>query len=218
MKRIFVLITIIAALALNAAPTLDELCTGVHSYYDTINDYTCYLHEYIVNGRKSTNVKWEYKFLKPKYIRMESIEGDRHGDKAFYDYETKKVTGRRGGLLGAVKLTLPLTNSLVQNIRGITIAESDWFFVVERLRKILDLADTDSEIADYTFKGNEAIELHVTNIPFEEYNFDEMRYYFAAEGNILGFKHYEDGKIVEDIYYSDVEINPGLDIEDLYVK
>lgn len=218
MKRIFVLITIIAAMSLNAAPTLDELCNNVHSYHDTINDYTCYLHAYTVKGNKSQNIKWDYKFMKPKYIRMESIEGDRKGSKAFYDYETQKVTGRRGGLLGAVKLTLPLTNSLVQNIRGITIAESDWFFVIDRLRNALDEDASEYEISDYTYRGNEAVELHIINIPFDEYNFDEVRYYFNSNGAIMGYKHYEEGGIAEDIYFSEVIINPGLEIEELYVK
>ncbi len=218
MKRIILILTVLLSVLLYGAPTIDELCTNVKAYHEGVEDYTCYIQIFTAKGNKSTNIKWDYKFMKPKYIRMESVEGDRKGDRAYYDYETKKVTGRRGGILGAVKLTLPLSNSLVQNIRGVTIADSDWFHVIERLKAIIAEDLTEYEISDVKYKGNDAVELHVTGIPFDKYNFDELRIFFNEEGHILGFIHYEENTVAEDVFYSNVKINTGLEMEDMYVK
>ncbi len=224
MKKTLIILFILFALIISSEeptseePTLDELCGKVKAFHSEINDYTCHIHAYIVKGKKYSETIWLHKFVKPNYIYMESIEGDRLGSKAYYNCESKKVTGRRGGFLKHIKLTLSLSNFLVQNIRGTTIAESDWFFFTKRLRNIIDEDSTDYEIKDVMYKEENATELHITGIPFEKYDFDKAKIYFSEQGRIIGFMHYEEGEIVENTFYSDIIINTGLVKEDLYVK
>ena len=224
MKKLLIVLLTLFALIISAEetileePTLDEICGKVKAFHNEINDYTCHIHAYIVKGKKNSETTWLHKFVKPQYIYMESIEGDRLDSKAYYNCESKKVTGRRGGFLRHIKLTLSLSHFLVQNIRGTTIAESDWFFYINRLRNIIDEDNTDYEIKNVVYKNENATELHITKIPFEKYDFDEARIYFGEQGRIIGFKHYEESNIVENTFYTDITINTGLVKEDLYVK
>lgn len=196
----------------------DALMVSYKASLDTIKDYTCILHEYVGKGNKHTDNYWYYKFMLPKYIRMESFKGDRKGSKAFYDYKTKKVTGRQGGVLAAIKLTLDLSNGLVKNIRGITIAESDWIFVYDRTMNILKEPGISLEISDTKFKGENAKMIHIKNFSADKYRFDETIMFFSEENILRGFYNYEDGEIVEDIYYYDIKLNTGMPLDSLYVK
>lgn len=196
-----------------------KILNGYKSILDTINTYRCILHEYVKKDKKVTENYWDYRFLKPKYIRMESIKGDRFGSKAFFDYTTKKVTGRQGGILSKIKLTLDLSNKLVKNIRGITIAESDWFFVLERTLKIIDDPETEVEIVDTKYKGSDAKMIHINKIDLKKFKFDETKIFFDKEnGLLLGFYNYENSEIVEDIHYQDIKLNVFLTMDSLYVK
>ncbi|MFO8062624.1 MAG: hypothetical protein R6U31_06820 [bacterium] len=216
MKLRLLFILIVMAL-LASASTAESIIERWEGFSDTINDYTCRLHNDLVKGSETSSTVWEYRYLEPGYIYMESIEGDRLGSKAFYDPETEKTTGRRGGMLRFVKLTLPLTNSLVQNIRGITIAESPWFHVMERLERILK-SDTEVTTGETDLDTLTADYIEVKGIPVEEFGFTRAKILFAPSGRIIGFKHYENGVMVEDVLYKDVKINTGLKKEDLMVK
>ncbi len=192
----------------------DSLFTLMDSYYDTIKDYSCYLQEYVVKGKKYTDNVWIYEFVKPHYIYMESIKGNRKGSKAFFDCETKKVTGRQGGILSKIKLTLSLDNKLVKNKKGITIAESDWFYIINRYKRILK-----EEKVNYSIiKTDSQYVLTIKNIPFDKYGFTGSKVFINFNGFMPHFINYENGKEVEVITYTDIKLNIGLDKEEMRKK
>lgn len=221
MKRPFiaVLLAVLSFTSLFAAYDSPAAALGAfESYLDTIKDYKCTLHEVVYKGKKMTDIEWKYAFVEPKYIYMEAVKGDRLGSKAFFDCVTEKVTGRQGGALAAIKLTLPLTNGLVKNIRGITIAESDWPYVLNRTKNILAEADAVSSVSEGVFNGKNVTVLKISGFSADKYRFDSTSMYFSDTGELSGFRNYEKGQLVEDIFYKDIQINTGLKKEDLYVK
>jgi len=219
MKPFVFLISILLFVSAFAAfETADETINAFETYLDTVKDYKCTLHEIVYKGKKMTDIEWTYGFLAPKYIYMEAVKGDRLGSKAFFDCVTEKVTGRQGGLLSAVKLTLPLTNGLVKNIRGITIAESDWPYVLNRTKNILKEKGIEYSVTAGTFKGQSVNVLKISKFSADKYRFDQTSMYFKDSGELMGFKNYEESNLVEDIFYKDIQLNTGLKIEELYVK
>ncbi|HAF07363.1 MAG: hypothetical protein XD76_1674 [candidate division TA06 bacterium 32_111] len=222
MKKIFLFFLILSVLATSIFSQSKEEALKILNSYKTILDttetYTCILHEYVKAKNKTTDNFWDYKFMKPKYIRMESIKGDRLGSKAFFDYKTKKVTGRQGGILSKIKLTLDLSNSLVKNIRGITIAQSDWFYVLNRTLDILDDSIVEVLTGESKFKGIQSKFIHIKNIDFTKYGFDETKMFFDENNLLVGFYNLEKGEVVEDIHYQNIKINTFLTIDSLYVR
>lgn len=220
MKNFFVVVILIVSLTI-FSDSKDEslqILNSFKSILDTTTTYTCILHEYVKSNSKSTDNYWDYKFLKPKYIRMESIKGDRLGSKAFFDCKTQKVTGRQGGILSKIKLTLDLSNSLVKNIRGITIAESDWLYVLSRTFDILDDKGVEIFFGEANFKGIKSNFIHIKNIDLKKYRFDETKIFFDEKNLLIGFYNFEKGDIVEDIHYQNIKINPVLTMDSMYVK
>lgn len=221
MKRFF-LITVFVILSFTslfaAFDSPQNTVKAFESYLDTIKDYKCTLHEVVYKGKKMTDIEWKYAFTAPKYIYMEAVKGDRLGSKAFFDCETEKVTGRQGGALAVVKLTLPLTNGLVKNIRGITIAESDWPYVLNRTKNILAENGAVASVSEGVFNGKDVTVLKISGFSAEKYRFDSTSMYFTQTGELSGFRNYENGQLVEDILYKDIQINTGIKKEDLYVK
>ncbi len=222
MKKIFLLFLILSVITSSIfSQSKDEALKIMNSYktiLDTTTTYTCILHEYVKAKNKTTDNFWDYKFMKPKYIRMESIKGDRLGSKAFFDFKTQKVTGRQGGILSKIKLTLDLSNSLVKNIRGITIAQSDWLYVLNRTLDILDDNGVEVSTGEAKFKGEQSKFLHIKNIDLKKYGFDETKMFFDENNLLVGFYNFEMGDVVEDIHYQNIKINPFLTIDSLYVK
>ncbi|GEM_PF-2502810 len=220
-NKIFLLLFIFLPLLIfsNEKQEALKILNDYSSILDTTNTYRCILHEYVKKDKKVTENYWDYRFMKPKYIRMESIKGDRLGSKAFFDYKTQKVTGRQGGILSKIKLTLDLSNKLVKNIRGITIAQSDWLSRLEKTLKIIDDPETEVEIVDTEYKGIDAKMIHISKIDIKKYNFDETKIFFDKNNRLLlGFYNYEKSEIVEDIYYQDIRLNVFLNMDSLYVK
>lgn len=221
--RIFVslLIMLFASVSLfsqEIEQTPDGILALFESNLDTIRDYTCVLHDFVKKGKKESDTYWDYKFMKPKYIRMESFKGDRVGSKAYFDCVTKKVTGRQGGILSALKLTLDLSSSLVKNIRGTTIAESDWLFTLQRTKNILKEDGMIATVASTKYKNTEVTMLYIKNFPFEKYNFDETRMFFDSNFMLIGIYNYEEGVLIQDVSYTDVKLNTGIVIDSMYVK
>lgn len=221
MKAVMTILVIIIALSAFAQDvTVKNVFAKMDAFMDSVNDYQCYLYEHVWNGKKESNNRWVYKFLRPQYIYMESQEGTRKGDKAGYDCETKKVTGRRGGILSAIKLTLDLSNSLVKNIRGATIAESDWPYKIDYWKKIMafEQVEKTAGIKEWTNDDKTKSDIYfvkLNNVPHDKFKLDSIIIYVDTTGMIKGFYSYENGKLAEDIFYKKVKLNQGLVRDDL---
>ncbi|MGE3062687.1 MAG: hypothetical protein AB7T10_03540 [bacterium] len=221
MRNFLPILMILFALFITAdepMKTADEIIALFDANLDTINDYTCVLHDYVKKGKKVSDNYWDYRFLKPKYIRMESFKGERVGSKAYFDCVTKKITGRQGGILSAVKLTLDLSNALVKNIRGTTIAESDWPYVSQRTKNILKESGVEFTVSKTKFQSTDVTMLHIKNIPFEKYNFDEEKLFFTDNVMLIGLYNYENKEIIQNVHYYDIKLNTGLVIDSLYTN
>jgi len=222
MRYFLILSAMLLSLALfsedSPAMTADSMMSMFSVNLDTIKDYTCVLHDFVKKGKKVSDNYWDYMFMKPKYIRMESFKGDREGSKAFFDCVTKKVTGRQGGILSAVKLTLDLSNALVKNIRGTTIAESDWPYILDRTKRILLEEGAVIAVSRTKYKMRDVWMLYIKNFPLEKYNFDETRMFFDDGMMLLGIYNYEKGELIQDVSYAEVKLNTGMVLDSMYVK
>ncbi len=221
MKKMMTLIALVFALSMFAQDlTVDNVFLKMESYMDTITDYQCYLYEHVWNGKKESENVWIYKFLKPHYIYMESEEGSRKGSKAFYDCVANKVVGRRGGILYPIKLTLDLTHSLVKNIRGATIAESDWPYKIDYWKKMVAYPAVTKSVSLKEWTNDDKTKkdiyyIKINNIPYDKFSLDSLTIYADTSGQIIGFRSYEKGSLAEDIFYKKVKINKGLVRDDL---
>lgn len=111
----------------------DELFQQIQAKWEVLSDYTCTINTYTKKGEKEQKSTIEHKFLKPKWIRMQIVDGDGKGSIGVYNPLTKKVRGCKTGILKIIVLTLEVTDSRVSSIRGHRIDQGDCLTLLERL-------------------------------------------------------------------------------------
>lgn len=88
-----------------------------------VRDYVCVLSSTeVARGKAHTGV-YDYSYMKPGWIRVKVLEGDKKGSRVVYNPHTKKVTGRLGGVLGFLSVTTDPTDPKVCSPRGIPLTQ-----------------------------------------------------------------------------------------------
>lgn len=193
------------------AGQLDVAYTNIKKKLDSIHDYTCIINSYVRKGDKEEHRLYDYKFMRPGWVRMKIIKGEDKGAELLYSPRTGKVTGRKGGILSFIKLTFEPSHPRVTTIRGHMVNESHFIAIWERwkaYRKLYKpiLKETETEYI-----------LEVEGVNPEKYRgtYREILRIDRKSLLPLGFEQYsKDGVLIHKVVYSKIVVNPGLKLED----
>ncbi len=193
-----------------------ELLEHIQTKWQTLSDYTCVLETYTKKGEKEQLSTIEQKFRKPKWIRMQILDGDGKGSVGVYNPFDKKVRGCKTGILKFIVLTLDLSDSRVSSLRGQRIDEGDCLTLIERLetyhiRGELTRVErtTYGGKPAYLFKAEVQDSMGLWGAQKENVWLNAETYFPLRSEQRLG-----DGTIVHYSTYRDIEINSGLTEDD----
>jgi outer membrane lipoprotein-sorting protein len=193
-----------------------ELFSSIEERWDGLSDYTCVIETYTKKGEEEQLSTIQSKFLKPKWIRMQVIEGDGKGSIGVYNPITKKVRGCKTGILKIIVLTLELSDERVSSLRGVRIDQGDCLSLIGRLRDYRAREElsgiertTYGDRPAYLFKA-------VVQDSTRLWGAQEERIWLDAENLFpLRIEHrLGDGATVHYATYRDIKINTGLTNED----
>jgi outer membrane lipoprotein-sorting protein len=129
--------------------------------FDNITDYQCIFTSYSSNGAEERIVTYEYFFKKPKLVRMKVLDGKYAGAILLYNEKKMpdKVRLKSGGMIAVAQAlgypeALPLNDKWMTDLRGYTIAESDWGWYADIHLRFFQEMRTD---LDLKHQGEEAI-------------------------------------------------------------
>jgi outer membrane lipoprotein-sorting protein len=203
--------------ALNAEEAdIGELIGNIRDRWESLSDYTCMLETFTKKGDKEQTSTIEQKFLKPKWIRMQIIDGNGKGSIGIYNPITNKVRGCKTGILKIIVLTLDLSDSRVSSLRGHRIDQGDCLSLIERLEKYHTTGElislervTMKGMPAYLFKAEVADSSQLWGARKENIWLSEEDWFPLRSEQRLS-----DGTVVHYSTYRDIEINTGLTEED----
>jgi outer membrane lipoprotein-sorting protein len=194
----------------------DELLEHIQARWQTVSDYTCILETFTLTEDDKQVSTIEHKFLKPKWIRMQILEGDGKGSIGVYDPFTKKVRGCKTGILKIIVLTMDITDSRVRSIRGHRIDQGDCLTLIERLEAYHRNGEftsvehtTYNGKSAYLFKAEVQDSSRLWGAQKESIWLNEENCFPLKSEQLLG-----DGTVVHYSTYRDIEINTGLTEDD----
>ena len=184
--------------------------------WDNVDDYTCIIESYIRKGDKEEIRTYDYKFMKPGWVRMKIIKGDDMGAVVVYNPEINKVRAKKGGILGIVKLTLDPSNKRVVSIRGHRVDNSHFGAILKRWEDYLKKAEV-------SYKGLNEFEGREGHF-FEALKCDTLKYHGTYRELLwldrdthlpLGFEQFDgNGILIHRVIYENTKINVRLKKED----
>lgn len=106
--------------------------------FDAMQNYKAIASVHETNEKGTTDLKLNVIFQKPGRSKMEILEHNNSlyvGVKLTYQSGTNQVTGRPSGMLGFVKMTVPMTDDRILTRRGYRLDQVDTLAIVNRLIK-----------------------------------------------------------------------------------
>ena len=125
-----------AALAVTAdTRNIDDDCSvliaNLERRFEAVTDYRCRYRAHTTDGKKTMTVTYRYYFKKPKWIRMEVLDGKYRG--AVLCYKPHRVRLRLGGaFLSRFPMSFDPGHPWVRDVRGRRVDESHWGWLIER--------------------------------------------------------------------------------------
>ena len=117
-------------------PTPQSLVAAFQAMYESLSDYQCRMHEECRQGSRREERTINFYFKKPRFIRMDILEGNRFGDTGSVGVYRNdgKVRGRKGGVLSFIAITVDKRDPQATTIRGLAFDESDLQATLEKMR------------------------------------------------------------------------------------
>ena len=189
--------------------TPPEFIQIIKSKADQVSSYSCLIYEKIVLGDKKEERTYKYYCKKPRWVRIDIVDGDNKGATAVYNPEINKVIACKKGALSFVKLKLPPDNRKVCTIRGGTILEGTLYALLERWSYYIDnynvnIEEEDKEIVLVSWIGDPG-KFHLIDKEMLRVDKKDL---FPVE-----IKRYHGDTLVEYIKVQDVKINPEIDLD-----
>jgi outer membrane lipoprotein-sorting protein len=117
------------------APTPQFVVQAFRDVYASVSDYQCRMHESCRQGSAFEERTANIYFKRPRFIRMDIIIGNRPGDDGSSGVYRNdgRVTGRKGGLLSFLAVTVDKHDPQATSIRGVAIDQIDLQATLEKL-------------------------------------------------------------------------------------
>jgi outer membrane lipoprotein-sorting protein len=135
-----------------------DLLQGMKEKFDKIQDYQCIYDSSSFHDGKTQRLIFNYFFRKPKLIRIEILEGRHPGAVLIYDSHRSPTQVRvdlGGGVLAVLqqlkgKYYFDLEDRRLMDLRGRSIDQSDWGWLIDRHLETIQSMDS-------TFEGEEVL-------------------------------------------------------------
>jgi hypothetical protein len=185
-----------AAAATPAEQALARFATawaGVHSYRCTITE-----HE--VLGTRAQDRVYHMAFEKPHDTRLEIVKGPGQGGVLVW-HGGPEARGHRGGWLRFINLTVALHDPRATSLRGTTIAQANFGYLLDRFRSLAP--------SSLTAKARDGrIELDaVVAKPAADQGITEEVLALGPSGLPVAYRQLKGDRVVRDVSYSGVEVN-----------
>ena len=188
--------------------------------FESIQDYRCLYNAYSAANGKSTDISFQYFFLKPKQIRMETVTGKYPGTILLYNSQNRpdQVKVRVGNPVMAVMQKaiygdyFHYRDKKVTDMGGFGVLESDWGWFIDIHREMAPFGRTDVT-KEVLFEGKPALyyELLSTHpektlsVAREELWIDKATY---APMKFIEYDRY--GTVIRKVEYKDMALDVGL--------
>ena len=212
---IMVFILFIPAYSGSNDTSYPDTLTRMKERFEKIETYQCFFQVFTAKGKKTKTVIAQYYFKKPKWVRMELLEGSDKGSVLLY--KPHKVRLKPGtGLLSIFHFTLEPENERLVDLRGYGIHETDWsYYIDQHLQKL--------GITSGQFVGEESVEGRETLVfellsQYPERSNDvakEILWVDKEELIPLKYVHYDtSGMLILSAQFKDIKIN--VEFEDSF--
>ncbi len=189
----------------------DSLLDALGQKLQSIQDYTCVLESYERLGKKEIQRTYAYQYMRPGWVKMVITAGDSKGARLSYNPDLGKVRAAKGGILGAIKISVSPENRRVRSLRGGRVDRSGWPEVLRELRHLLSTADTAwvKDSAGFWILEMQGVEGELPDV-------DRVRVWVSqADSLLVGYDEYDDQHaLVHRVRYREVRTNVGLQQED----
>ncbi len=203
----------------------DSIFYQMKGRFDQIRDYQCVVKSYTADEKNERNIIFKYYFKKPKFVRMEVIEGEHPGTILIYNPNLKpgKVCIKPGNFLAnaLIKLfghnCLDLDHKWVCDLRGYGVHQSDWgWYIAEHLgmARILENNYTVSALGHETVNGIETALFQINSMIPEITHSIRLEKIWVDESTFfpVKFEQYDTaGRLVLSSTFSDLILD--LDLE-----
>ncbi len=117
-------------------PTPQSIVEAFQAMYESISDYQCRMEEHCRQGSRHEERTINFYFKKPRFIRMDILKGNRFSDTGSVGVYGNggKVTGRKGGLLSFLAITVDKHDPQATTIRGLAFDQSDMRATLEKMQ------------------------------------------------------------------------------------
>jgi hypothetical protein len=200
----FVGMSCIAASASKEAPAIAEFDRA----FARVDDYTCILHSYEVNGAKTQDRVYQYSFMKPHYLKTLVLDGDGKGSGAIWT-GGDQVSAHLGGILSGIHARINVDDPRALSLHGVTIPDG-------LLPGIIDDYQTIPGTLTQTDGGNigkvetDRLDLKIAD-PSSNHNVSEQILYLSKSTHWpIRQIMYSGSQIVLDEWVANLRINVGL--------
>lgn len=113
-----------------------DLLIKTRQKFDQIQNFSAVIDAFEKDDKGVTRLKLKALFQKPTANKLEILEhsnGLFKGARLRYESGVDQVTGRPGGLMGVMKLTVPMSDDRISSRRGYRLDQIDTLAIVQRL-------------------------------------------------------------------------------------
>jgi outer membrane lipoprotein-sorting protein len=195
------------ASALESLPTAKEIIFGAEKKFASIEDYTCTADAHYRKGDRTEDKVFRVFFKKPELVRLDVLKGDGEGGAAVLTKDGG-VKAHGGGWLSWLVLPFGLDNPLVTTIRGHTLRQSHFGYIIQMMKETL--ASNEASVAAESFDGAPSYVLKTSYIDAGGVARKEVAVIDRASLLVRKVQEYEGSAEVVSVTYYDIRTDQGL--------
>ena len=194
-----------------------DILTRMKERFEKIETYQCFFQVFTAKGKKTKTVTAQYFFKKPKWVRMELLEGSQKGTVLLYKPHSVKLKPGKG-LLSIFHFTFEPENERLVDLRGYGIHETDWGYCIDQHLQRLEI--TDSQFAgEENVEGRQTLVFELLSQYPERSNGVAKEVLWVDKEELIPLKyvHYDTtGKVVLSALFKEIKIN--VELEDAFFE
>jgi outer membrane lipoprotein-sorting protein len=173
-----------------------------------VNDYTCVLHSYEVNGTKTQERVYQYSFMKPHYLKTVILKGDGKGSGAVW-VGGNDMSVHPGGIFSGIHVKLRVDDPRAVSLHGVTVPDGLLPGIIDDYQTIPGTL-TQSDGGKIAGVETERLDLKVAD-PASNHDITEQIVYFSKSTHWpIRQIMYSGSQIVLDESVDDLKPNVGL--------
>ncbi len=195
-----------------ALPSAREVVASIESRFASMNDYVCLADAHYVKGAEREDKLFRIYFKKPELVRMEVLRGNQEGG-AVVLTKDGRVKAHAGGWLSWLVLSFPLDSPLVTTIRGHTLRQSHFGYMINMMKGIVATNEANVRAEDFGGVSSYVLETSLSGpdgVPQRKVAIVDRRTSLLEK-----VEEFEGATEVVNVTFYDVKVDQGLS-DDLF--